>query len=225
MIARPVQELLGPLSPTEEKNAPGKIYLQGDESLLRSGPRVSVIGTRNPSEVGRANARRFSEFLVQNGITVVSGLALGVDVIAHETAVQAGGRTIAVLGTPLDKVSPSSHATLQERIGREHLLISQFPSGFGVHRSNFPQRNRTMALISDATIIIEAGETSGTLHQGYEALRLGRPLFILSSVITSGLAWPAKMLDYGAFPVSEPKDLYEILPIHMEVVCGESPSI
>ena len=83
--------------------------------------------------------------------------------------------TIAVLGTDLDDCYPPENRPLQERLMREHLVISQFPSGTPSRRTNFPRRNRTMALLTDATVIIEAGESSGTLDQGWEALRLGRP--------------------------------------------------
>ena len=96
---------------------------------------------------------------------------------------------------------------------QEHLVVSQFASGHPVRRTNFPRRNRTMALVSNATVIIEAGETSGTLHQGWEALRLNRPLFILRSVAEDpGLKWPGEMLDYGALVLSEPDEIFEHLP-------------
>ena len=220
MTEQQPQELIGPLSSVERKNAPRVLFLQGDRNLLQTGLRVCVIGTRKPSAAGQAAAREYATFLVRNGVIVVSGLAMGIDTIAHRTALDAGGRTIAVLGTPLDQTSPRSNVGLQREIGEKHLLVSQFASGSQVTRANFPQRNRTMALLSDATIIIEAGEGSGTLHQGWEALRLGRPLFILSPVVHSGLEWPPKMLDYGAMALSEPTELYEALPIRMEAVGG-----
>ncbi len=221
MTERRPQELIGPLSSVEEKNAPQILYLQGDARLLQTGLRVCVIGTRNPSLVGQSAAREYSAFLAKNGVIVVSGLAMGIDTIAHRTAIDERGRTIAVLGTPLDQSSPRSNAALQREIGEKHLLVSQFPPGSSVTRASFPQRNRTMALLSDATIIIEAGDGSGTLHQGWEALRLGRPLFILRQVLSSGHDWPSKMLDYGAMTLSEPEELYQALPIRMEAVGGE----
>ena len=108
-------------------------------------------------------------------------------------------RTIAVLGTPLDTFYPRESRELQERIGREHLLVSQFPSGSPTTPKNFPSRDRTMALLTDATVIVEAGEWSGTLHHGWEALRLGRLLFLLESVTQDpALTWPKEMIRYGA---------------------------
>ena len=102
--------------------------------------------------------------------------------MAHTAALDEGGHTIAVLGTPLDQVYPKVNAGLQRRIAERDLLVSQFPSGMKVTPKNFPIRSRTMALLSDATVIVEAGERSGTLHQGWEALRLGRLPFLMESV-------------------------------------------
>ena len=131
-------------------------------------------------------------------MVVVSGLALGVDTAAHATAIQGGGRTIAVLGTPLDQTSPVRNRELQARIMREHLAVSQFAPGSPVHGGNFPARNRTMALLSDATVIVEAGAQSGTEYQAWEALRLGRLLFVLKSVAETRHRWVGKLIHYGA---------------------------
>ena len=192
-------ELFGQLNSFEEKNAPEGLYLAGDVSLLSEGKRVSVVGTRKPSPEGSARARALTRMLVEQGIIVVSGLAEGIDTVAHETAIAEGGRTIAVLGTPLSKAYPAKNSALLERIKAEHLAISQFPEGSPPRRTHFPQRNRTMALISDATIIIEAGENSGTRHQGWEALRLGRIVFLMQSVAENpSLTWPKEMIGYGA---------------------------
>lgn len=220
MVETAVQQVLGELSDVEERNAPTHLYMRGAPQLLRKGLRICVIGTRKPTEEGEQNACNYTSFLAKNGVIVVSGLAMGVDTIAHTTAIRCGGKTIAVLGTPLDQVSPVKNRSLQETIGREHLLVSQFASGSKVTPANFPARNRTMALLSEGTIIIEAGETSGTAHQGWEALRLGRPLFILDSVIRAGHDWVDKMLDYGAYALSNPDELYEVLPIRIRVDDG-----
>jgi DNA processing protein len=126
-------------------------------------------------------------------------LAAGVDRAAHEAALASGGQTIAVIGTPLDQCYPKENSELQLRIACEQLLISQFPAGHPVMPENFPIRNRTMALLTDATVIVEAGEKSGALFQGWEALRLGRLLFLLESVATHPtLSWPKQLIRYGA---------------------------
>jgi DNA processing protein len=117
-----------------------------------------------------------------------------------------------VLGTPIDDVFPRSSSSLQAQIARDHLLVSEFPPGSAVSRGNFPRRNRTMALIADVSVIVEADESSGTVSQGWEALRLGRPLFLLKLLVDSGLAWPREMLSYGACVLARPGDLLDVLP-------------
>ena len=203
------EELLGTLNSVEQKNAPKTLFVAGDVDLLRSGRRISVVGTREPTPEGAERTRALAATLARRGITVVSGLAKGVDAIAHKTAIEAGGRTIAVLGTPLDVCYPAENRELQTRIMREHLAVSQFPSGMRAGAKAFPMRNRTMALLSDATIIVEAGEGSGTLHQGWEALRLGRPLLLLESLVNrADLTWPREMIGFGAEVLSR-KNLEE----------------
>jgi DNA processing protein len=192
-------EILGPLNDVEAKNAPRILHLQGDATLLMRGPRVSVVGSRKASPEGLLRTAALVRALVEHNMSVVSGLAAGIDTQAHTKAIEAGGRTIAVLGTALDEVYPKENKLLQEAIGRDHLLVSQFAPGANTTPKNFPIRNRTMALLTDATIIVEAGEGSGTLHQGWEALRLGRLLFLMESVTRdSHLTWPQEMLRYGA---------------------------
>jgi predicted Rossmann fold nucleotide-binding protein DprA/Smf involved in DNA uptake len=127
---------------------------------------------------------------------VVSGLAKGVDTAALQSALESGGRTAAVIGTPLDKAYPVENARMQERLWSEHLLMTPFRVGEQTFKGNFPKRNRVMAAVSDATVIVEASDTSGTLHQAAECGRLGRWLFIMRSVAEdSSLTWPAKFID------------------------------
>jgi len=192
-------ELLGTLTEIEQKNAPERLYLEGNQSLVTECLRVSVVGSRKATPEGLRRAKAITKELVSRNIIVVSGLAEGIDTVAHTTAIAEGGKTIAVLGTPIDKVYPAENRGLLETIKRDHLAVSQFPIGYPSQPMNFPIRNRTMALLSDATIIIEAGEKSGTLHQGWEALRLGRLLFILESVVQGGqVSWATEMVHYGA---------------------------
>lgn len=204
----------GKLNEFERKHAPEEFYFAGDVSLLdRRRPKVSIVGSREASEEGLRRAAKLAKQLVEANVIVVSGLARGIDAAAHMSAIQAGGHTIAVIGTPLNKVYPKEHAPLQERIAREHLVVSQFAPGRPVGRHNFPMRNRTMALIVDASVIIEAGDGSGTLSQGWEALRLNRALFLAKSVVDRpGLKWPHEMLDYGAHVLTDVDDLLACLP-------------
>ncbi len=216
----PPEELLGPLNDVERKYAPSRLFAAGDRALLQDGARVAVIGSRRATAVGLANARQIAEMLVARGMVVVSGLAEGIDTVAHQTALARRGRTIAVLGTPLDQCYPRANSALQERILREQLAISQFAPGSRVGKGNFPMRNRTMALLAHASVIVEAGETSGSLHQGWEALRLGRPLVILAAVAEDrDLRWPAKMVEYGALvlPVSRLQEVLDLLPTGAEL--------
>ncbi len=128
---------------------------------------------------------------------VVSGLAVGIDTAALRGALDVRGAVAAVIGTPLDKAYPAENKRLQELIYREHLLISPFAHGTRVFQSNFPERNRLMAALTDATVIIEASDTSGSLHQAKECELIGKWLFIARSVVDDpNLTWPKAFLRY-----------------------------
>lgn len=199
MIKNNFSEYFTRLTDIEKKNSPKELFFSGNFDLMLKNRRVSVVGSRKISEKGIKRTKMITKKLVENGFIVVSGLAEGVDTIAHQTAIVNNGKTIAVLGTPLNKVYPKKNENLLKEISNNHLAISQFPLGYPFLKKNFPMRNRTMALISDATIIIEASEKSGTKHQGWEALRLGRDLFILESIVNDpNLNWPKEMIEYGA---------------------------
>ena len=205
-----VEDLLGPLNEVERKNAPARLFYAGDISLLKAAPRVSMVGSRKASAAALKTAHSLAESFAQLGAVVVSGLAEGIDTAAHTGAINARGKTIAVLATSLKEAFPAKNRTLQQRIMREYLALSQFAPGAVVHRHNFPMRNRTMALVSDATVIVEASEKSGSLHQGWEALRLGRPLFMLESALEdAALTWPREFQKYGA-QVPAPNRLQEL---------------
>jgi DNA processing protein len=169
-------------------------FYAGELDLLDQ-PTVSIVGTREVSDDGWRRAAQVARDLVKAGVTVVSGLAKGVDTAALISAIDNGGHVAAVIGTPLDKAYPAENAQLQQQIYSHHLLLTPFKVGERVFRSNFPTRNRVMAAISDATVIIEASDTSGTLHQATECVRLGRWLFIAKSVVEDrSLSWPKKFL-------------------------------
>jgi DNA processing protein len=209
------EELLGPLNQVETKFAPQRVFVAGDTDILKTGFRVAIVGSRAASREGLKRARKLAVRVIEAGGVVVSGLARGIDTAAHNGAIEAGGKTVAVIGTPLDQSYPPQNTSLQELIQREHLCISQFPPGYSIKPQNFPMRNRTMALFSDATAIVEAGETSGSINQGWEALRLGRGLFISKSLVDHPeLKWPQRMIAYGAQVLSDEsvEDLLESLP-------------
>jgi DNA processing protein len=173
-----------------------ELWCAGDTSLVqRKG--VSIVGTREVSAEGAARARRLARELSEHDIVVFSGLAKGVDTEALQSAINAKGRVVAVIGTPLDKAYPAENRKLQEEIYQNHLLISQFEPGKPVFKTHFPERNKLMAALSDGTVIIEAGETSGTLHQAAECQRQGRWLFIAQAVIDDkSLSWPTRFTAY-----------------------------
>jgi DNA processing protein len=209
------EELLGELNAVERKFAPDEMFCAGDVALLQT-PSVSIVGSRAASKEGLARAKRFAKLLVERGMTVVSGLADGIDTAAHRSAIEGGGRTIAVLGTPLEKTYPAKNRDLQELIMREHLAVSQFAAGTKTGRHSFPTRNRTMALISGATVIIEAAEGSGSLHQAWEAIRLGRQVFLAKSLFdNSELKFPREFESYGAEVLENEESV--------EMLCGELP--
>ena len=189
------------------------LYFRGwwDLVYLRS---VAVVGTRKPSREGIARTRLLVKKLVQDDFTIVSGLAKGIDTVAHRTAIDSGGRTIGVIGTPISRVYPKENAALQEDIATGHLLISQVPvwrysrQGPQINKFFFPERNITMSALTEATIIVEAGETSGTLIQARAALQQKRKLFILDSCFRNAkLTWPAKFAEKGAIRVREYEDI------------------
>lgn len=185
------------------------LYVQGDWGLAsRRG--VAVVGTRKPTEQGIARAQALARHLVEDGFVVISGLAEGIDTAAHRAAIAADGKTIAVIGTPLNRQYPKSNADLQAQIARDHLLVSQVPveryaaQPPTVNRMFFPERNKTMSAMSEATVIVEAGETSGTLVQAREALKQGRKVLILNNLFErDDISWPRRFEDQGAVRVRD----------------------
>jgi DNA processing protein len=185
------------------------LYFQGNWDLTSSRS-VAIVGTRNPSDKGVRRAIQLARAFVKEGFTIVSGLAQGIDTVAHTTAIEAKGHTIAVLGTPITSSYPVENAALQQGIADHHLVISQVhivrysrqgPNG---NRFFFPERNVTMSALTEATVIVEAGNTSGTLIQARHAIQQKRKLFILSSCFEDpDLTWPAKYLERGAIRVSD----------------------
>ena len=206
------------LNDVESKFSPkDAVFYKGDMKIPLPCPRVSIIGSRGALEQGLAEAKEITRFLVENKVVIVSGLARGIDTVGHRTAIEYGGRTIAVIGTPLNRAYPKENAELQDRIMRNHLVISQYPVGHMTTPKDFVLRNRTMAIISDATVIVEAGESGGSLHHGWEALRMGRPLFVCKGMAENEkLEWPKKMIDYGAMILDEPDNVLEHLPSGIE---------
>ena len=209
-----IEDLLGPLTTQQKAKVPERLYCCGDRALLHPDQnRVSIVGSRRASPEGLRRAAQLARDLVAHDVVIVSGLAAGIDTAAHRAAIAHGGRSIAVLGTPLDQCNPASNRGLQDKIGREHLLLSRIAPGQKTGKWAFPARNRLMALISDATVIIEAGVTSGTEHQGWEAIRLNTPLLLAQSLIERSFDWTELMLNYGARPLTRVEDVLDVIAI------------
>lgn len=190
------------------------LYYRGWWDLIDSPKRIAIVGSRNVSEDGLRRTRRLVKLLVQDGYTIVSGLAKGVDTAAHRTAIDNGGSTIAVIGTPITEYYPSENRSLQDLIAEKFLLVSQVPiwrystQDYRSNRLFFPERNATMSALAQATVIVEASDTSGTLAQARAALQQGRKLFILDSCFRNPkLTWPAKFQNQGAIRVTEIDDI------------------
>ena len=159
------------------------LYLHGEFDALRQPRRLAVVGSRNPTPQGEDNARRFAHALAEAGVCIVSGLALGIDAAAHEGALAAGGQTIAVVGTGLDRVYPSRHLALARRIAEHGLLISEYPLGTPPLAANFPKRNRIISGLSQGTLVVEAALESGSLVTARQAAEQGREVFAIPGSI------------------------------------------
>jgi len=193
------------------------LYYQGVWEIAETRG-LAVVGSRKASPEGQQRAAQIAKGLVERNFTVVSGLAEGIDRAAHAAALECGGRTIAVIGTPLGQFYPKPNKDLQQRIASEQLLISQVPvlrygkQGPQHNRFFFPERNVTMSALTEGTIIVEASETSGTLTQARAAIHQGRKLFILDSCFTRGdLTWPKRFEAEGAIRVRTMDDIWSAL--------------
>lgn len=189
-------------------------YYKGWLELLSSPKRIAIVGTRNPTDEGIRRTRKLTKQLVDFDYTIFSGLAKGVDTVAHTTAIECSGKTVAVIGTPITDYYPRENKILQDFIAKKHLLISQVPikryheQNYKINRIFFPERNATMSALSQATVIVEAGETSGSLIQARAALKQGRKLFILDSCFKNpSISWPHKYAEKGAIRVRDIDDI------------------
>jgi DNA processing protein len=210
-------------SKLKDANEPVEIlYYSGNIEYLKERS-VAIVGSRKPSAEGLKRANNIVKRLVLDGFTIVSGLAAGIDTMAHDTAISMNGKTIAVLGTPLSQVYPKENGPLQSFIADRHLLVSQVPFyKYSLqppkwNRLFFPERNKTMSALTEATVIIEASDTSGTLIQAKAAIQQGRKLFILESCFQDiNIKWPAKFEKLGAIRVRSYSDIIDVLGKNQE---------
>lgn len=196
----------------ETEQAPRFLYIRGKKSLLYEKRTVALVGSRQASEDSKRNTLRLAVKLGENGITVVSGLAKGIDVTAHKAALDNGFNTIAVIGTNLNQYYPTENKDVQVKIEQKGLVVSQFSPASKTQRWFFPLRNGVMSGLSLATVIMEAGETSGALKQADFALKQGRQVMIPQSALSiPTITWPQKYAERGASIVNTPTEVLEIL--------------
>ena len=194
---------------------PPVLYLRGS-FLPEDEWAVAVVGTRRISAYGRQVTAEISAFLAANGITVVSGLAKGVDAVAHDTSLRQKGRTIAVLGSGIDLIYPPENRKLAERIILNGALISDYPPGTQPLAVNFPPRNRIISGLSLASIIVEAGNTSGALITARFAVEQGRDVLAVPGNIHAPQSKGTNyLIQQGAHPLLQPKDILDVLDLNM----------
>ncbi|MGB6451230.1 MAG: DNA-processing protein DprA [Steroidobacteraceae bacterium] len=189
------------------------LYHQGKLPLL-TGRCIAIVGTRHPSRDGTRRAAFLARHLAKAGFVLLSGLAQGIDTAVHVAAIEAGGLTAAVLGTPLTACFPPGNAGLQRQLAREFLLVSQVPivryarQTVDENRQFFRERNATLAALAEATIVVEAGERSGALIPARYALEQGRTVFILDHCFRDpALIWPGRLAERGAIRVRKLEDI------------------
>src|SRR5687768_896933 len=175
---------------------------------------VAIVGTRRVTPYGRQITEELSSFLATNGITVVSGLARGIDAIAHQSTLRAGGRSIGVLGSGVDKIYPPEHRALAEKMMGSGAILSDYAPGTPPDASNFPPRNRIISGLSLAVVVVEAGETSGALITAEFAAEQGREVFAVpGSILAPQSKGTNKLIQNGALPLLSVNDLMQALDI------------
>ena len=195
----------------EIEQPPPVLYLRGELSTDDEWA-VAVVGSRRVTPYGRQVAEEISSFLTGNGITVVSGLARGVDIIAHRTALKAGGRTLAVLGSGVDRIYPPENRAIAEQIFEHGAVLSDYAPGTPPESSNFPPRNRIISGLSMGVIVVEAGETSGALITAEFAADQGREIFAVpGNIYAPQSKGTNKLIQKGALPLLSASDIMQAL--------------
>jgi DNA processing protein len=197
----------------ETPDPPALLYLHGRRELLAR-PALAVVGSRNATPQGISNAEQFARAFSAAGLTIVSGLALGIDAAAHRGALEGAGSTIAVLGTGADILYPQRNRALGERIAREGLIVSEFALGTPPHGSNFPRRNRVISGLARGCLVVEAALASGSLITARLAAEQGREVFAIPGSIHSPHAKGCHaLIKQGAKLVESAQDLLQELGI------------
>ncbi len=189
--------------------SPPLLWVKGDLSCL-NGLTIGIVGTRRPDSYGIRATKKITSALVDSGFTVVSGGAVGIDTVAHRTALEHNGKTVAVLGSGLDVPYPWHNRELFSKISESGALVSEFPPGTKPNAENFPKRNRIISALSDGLVVIEAGRTSGALLTARWALEQGKEIFSLPGPFDSEKSIGTnRLIKEGAKPITEIQDILE----------------
>jgi DNA processing protein len=190
---------------------PERLHLVGDPALLTR-PRVAIIGSRMATQTGERTARTIARTLSEEGVTIVSGLARGIDGAAHTGALEGCGSTIGIVGHGFATVYPPEHRSLYTRVKERGLLISAYPVDTPIGRYSFVERNRLIAALAEAVVVIEAAKRSGTRHTVDFALSLGKEIFVVPQhPARPNSAGLIELLRLGATPLESPSDILRIL--------------
>lgn len=216
MLIAPRDSINYPGSLEDLSNPPDPLFMIGEPGVLR-GPLVSIVGTREPTPYGVKTARAISAAFAKAGVSVVSGMARGIDAVAHRACLEHGVATIAILGTGIDVPYPVGHSDLHRVIGEKGLVASENGPGLTAHKGAFPRRNRIIAALSPVTIVIEAGHKSGALNTASQALELGRTVAAVPGPIDSAQSEGTnQLIRDGATVIATVEDALALL--------GASPS-
>jgi DNA processing protein len=206
----------------ELQHPPFELYTMGLATALAK-PRVAIVGTRNSTAYGERITRSLTRALVRSGVSVISGMARGIDGAAHRTALEEGGNTVAVLGTGIDVPYPVGHRQLHRAIAERGLVVSENPPGMTARKGAFPKRNRIIAALAPVTIVIEAGFRSGALNTASQALELGRVVAAVPGPIDSDQSRGSnQLLRDGAVLIAAPDDALALLGISPPRGSGQS---
>jgi DNA processing protein len=196
------------------EDPPAVLYVKGDLGDPTA-PGIALVGSRHPSTYGKVVTEQLARGLVGRGITVVSGLARGIDSVAHLNSLESGGRTIAIMGCGLSHMYPPENRRMAERISRQGAVVSEFPMATKPDRLNFPLRNRTISGLSLGTVVVEAGERSGALITAQWALEQGREVFAVPGNVTAPTSRGTnRLIKMGAKLVEGVDDILEELPAY-----------
>lgn len=192
---------------------PPVLYVKGNRAVFKNHA-VGIVGTRNPTSYGRTSTGQITKELVECGLTIVSGLARGIDTVAHETSLLSGGCTIAVLGCGIDYIYPKQNEKLAQQICERGLLVSEFPMGIFPDSFNFPRRNRIISGLSSGIVVIEAGLKSGSLITAQYALAQGRDVYAVPGPINSPVSTGTfNLIRDGAIPARSGREIAESLSL------------